>query len=73
MNVVNQYPRQDPKPGEPRPPSRLTCQHWWPRAEGGGICAKAAGSMYNVTQPDEWCREHQPRGLRGVPNRQTTW
>ena len=33
----------------------------------------ARGTVYNVTQADEWCREHSPRDLRGVPNRQTTW
>lgn len=66
---MNHYPREDPKPGEPRPPSCLTCVHWWPRAEGGGTCARAAGTMYNVTQADECCREYSPRDLRGVPTR----
>ena len=69
---MNQYPREDPKPGEPRPPSCLTCVHWWPRAEGGGICGVVIGTQ-NVTAPDDWCREHSPRDLRGLPIRGESW
>lgn len=70
--VAMQNAKKERKPEDPRPPSCLTCVHWWPRSEGGGTCGKVIGTQ-NVTAPDDWCREHQPRGLRGVPIREQSW
>ena len=69
---MNQYPKEKPKPGEPRPPCCLTCVHWWPLAEGDGDCGVAVGTA-RVTAPDDWCREHRPRDLRGVAVRDRSW
>ena len=33
----------------------------------------ARGTVYNMTQADEWCREPSPRNMRGVPIRGESW
>ena len=69
---MNQYPREDERATKPTDRKCLTCVHWWPRSEGGGTCGKAFGTP-NVTEADDWCREWQGRGLRGLPNRGESW
>ena len=56
---MNQPPQKDSQPEDPRPPSCLTC----------GVVI----GTQNVTAPDDWCREHRPRNLRGVAVRDESW